>query len=67
VQQAHLTVDGVMDFVEFLACEAEASGTADVEVGEDLEVDFSGEGVDGCGWGGVWWRSAWIIPLALRR
>jgi hypothetical protein len=66
VQQAHLTVDGIMDFVEFLACETEASGIADVEVGEDLEVDFSGEGVEGCGCAGVRWRRAWIMPLALR-
>jgi hypothetical protein len=57
VQKVHSTVDAVVDLVELLVCEAEAGGIADVEVGEDLEVDFGRERLEFSGWvGSVWVR-----------
>jgi hypothetical protein len=66
MQKAYSTVDAVVDLVEFLVCETEAGGIADVEVGEYLKVDFGGQGFECWVWGGVRWRGVWIMLLTLR-
>ena len=63
MQKVHSTVDAVVDLVEFLVCEAEAGGIADVEVGEDLEVDFRGECFELSGWVGSVWVRASVLKL----
>jgi hypothetical protein len=60
VYRSVVAVDTVMYSVEFLICEAQAGGIADIEVREDLEVDFRGEGVEFWCWGG----RVWIMLLA---
>jgi hypothetical protein len=64
LQKAYSTVVGVMDLVEFFVCEAEAGGVADIEVGEDLKVDFGGEGFESCGGQRHGRRQCWIMLLA---
>jgi hypothetical protein len=67
VQKVHSTVDAVVNLVEFLVCETQASGIADVEVGEDLKVDFGRERFEFWGRGGSVWVRASVLKLNMER